>query len=106
MSDIKEILTIKQGRARSAYFYIIQPVPGIKFSVNQEVRCVNPNTNQIINGTVSEFFWTFDWDEAPRGFLIGIYGVEPKLLREALLLSDPEFKDPWARPILIKEKIN
>jgi len=104
MSDMKEILTIKQGRSRSAYFYIIQPVPGIEFSVNQEVRCINPNTNQVTTGTVSEFFWTFDWDEAPRGFLFGIYGVEPKLLREALLLSDPEFKDPWARLILIKEK--
>jgi hypothetical protein len=101
---MKEILTIKQGRARSTYFYIIQPVPGIEFSVNQEVHCVNPNTNQVISGTVSEFFWTFDWDEAPRGFLFGIYGVEPKLLREALLLSDPEFKDSWARLILIREK--
>ena len=101
---MKEIITIKQGRSRSAYFYIIQPVPGIEFSVNQEVRCINPNTNQKTAGIVTEFFWTFDWDEAPRGFLFGIYGVEPKLLREALLLSDPEFKDSWARLILIKEK--
>jgi len=101
---MKEIITIKQGRSRSAYFYIIQPVPGIEFTVNQEVRCINPNTSQVTTGTVSEFFWIFHWDEAPRGFLFGIYGIEPKLLREALLLSDPEFKDPWARLILIKEK--
>jgi len=97
------IPTIRQGRARSAFFYIIQPVSAMNFALNQQVRCVNPHTNQVTTGTVSEFFWIFPWDEAPRGFLFGIYGVEPKLLRDALILSDTRFSTPWATLILIKE---
>ena len=101
---MNEVVTINQGRPRPSYFYIIQPVPGLEFFVNQEVRCVHPKTKQEIFGTVTEFFWTFDWEEPPRGFLMGIFGVEPVLLREVLLATDPGYKDSWARLILIKEK--
>jgi hypothetical protein len=100
-----ETITIKQGRSRSPYFYIIQPVPGIVFTVGQAVICNNPKTNQATTGVVTEFFWIFEWDDAPRGFLFGIYGIEPALLRNVLLQNDDGFKDNWARLILIRETI-
>lgn len=101
----KEVITVRQGRPSSPYFKIIQPVPGIEFTVNQEVHCINPKTNKVTKGIVTKFFWIFDWAEPPRGELITIYGVEPKLLRNVLIGTDVGFNDPWARLITIKETI-
>ena len=101
---MSEPITINQGRPSSLYFPIIQPVPGLQFDVNQPVRCVNPKTSQVTHGLITEFHWTIDWREPPRGFLFHGWGVEPKLLRKVLELSDPMFAvDEWARVILIKE---
>jgi len=100
---MKEAIVINQGRANPAYFHIIQPVPGIELWVDDEVRCINPKTHKVLTGVVTEHFWTFDWNDVSRGWILGIWGVEPKLLRNVLLLSDPGFRDEWARAILIKE---
>jgi len=96
---------INQGRPKSAYFPIIQPVPGIVLKPGQQVICKNPKTNQSTTGIVSEHRWVFDWEDPPRGFLFGYWGVEPKLLRTALLQSDPGYEDPWFRIILIRETV-
>jgi len=104
----QEIITIPQGRNRSPYFHIIQPCPGIEFKIGQPIRCKNPKTHQITTGVVTEHYWTIAWTEMPlwaRVKLLEIYGVEPGLLRTALLASDPGFKDDWARLILIRETI-
>jgi len=101
---MSEPITINQGRPESPYFPIIQPVPGLQFDVGRDVRCVNTKTKEVTNGVVTEFHWTIDWREPPRGWLFQGWGVEPKLLRKALELSEPLFgTDEWARVILIKE---
>ena len=104
----QEVITINQGRSRSPYFCIIQPVPGIEFHVGQPVRCVNPKTQQVTTGIIAKHHWIIDWNEMPdwaEALLLWGYGLEPALLRTALLVSDPEFKDDWARLILIRETI-
>lgn len=104
----EEVITINQGRSRSPYFCIIQPVPGIKLKIGQPLRCKNPKTNQVTTGIVTEHFWTFDWDEMPVWVevkLLECYGVAPQLLRMVLKASDSGFNDNWARLILIKETI-
>lgn len=100
---MKEAIVINQGRANPPYFHIIQPVPGIELCVNDEVHCVNPKSRVILKGVVTEHNWTFEWSDVSRGWILGIWGVEPKLLRNVLLLNDPGFRDDWARVILIKE---
>lgn len=100
------VITVMQGRAWSPYFKIIQPVPGIPFNVGQEVHCINPKNGKMIRGIVTEHFWTFPWKEAPRGFLLGEYGVEPGLLRTVLIASDPSFATDWARVIELREILN
>jgi hypothetical protein len=113
MNDIcteteQKIITINQGRSRSSYFCIIQPVPGIEFHVGQPIRCVNPKSGQVTTGIVTKHYWIIDWDEMPVWAEVQLllnYGVEPKLLRAVLLASDPGFKNEWARLILIRETI-
>lgn len=107
MNDTETLQTIRvmQGKAASTdYFFIIQPVPGVMFTVGQPIECVNPKTKVAINGTVTEHYWIFDWAEPPRGLLIKEWGIEPRLLRKLLIDSDKGFEDEWARLILIKEK--
>jgi len=99
------VIVIEQGRANPAFFHIIEPVPGREFRVGQRVRCINPKTKIEINGIVTRHFWTFPWDEAPEGWILGIWGVMPKLLRTVLLLHDKGFEDSWARVILINETV-
>ncbi|HZK68324.1 MAG TPA: hypothetical protein VFC36_01875 [Paludibacter sp.] len=104
----REVVTINQGRSRSPYFCIIQPVPGIEFTAGQPVRCVNPKSKQVTTGIVTEHYWIIDWNEMPVWAEVQLmvhYGVEPGILRTALLASDPGFKDEWARLILIRETI-
>ena len=99
---MKEAIIINQGRANPPYFHIIQPISA-DICVNDEVRCINPKTHVVLTGVVTEHDWIFDWNDVPRGWILGIWGVEPKLLRNVLLLTDPRFRDDWARVILIKE---
>ncbi|HZK95981.1 MAG TPA: hypothetical protein VFC67_17410 [Prolixibacteraceae bacterium] len=102
------VVTINQGRSRSPYFCIIQPVPGIEFTAGQPVRCVNPKSKYVTTGIVTEHYWIIDWNEMPVWAEVQLmvhYGVEPGILRTALLASDPGFKDDWARLILIRETI-
>lgn len=98
-----ERVVIKQGKPTSQYFYIILPVPGTPLSVGQPITCVNPKTGIMVDAEVTEHFWIIDWNEPPRGFLFGIYGIEPKLLRIVLQQRDEAFGDNWARIILVKE---
>lgn len=99
----RPVIIIKQGRANPMYFHILQPVPGIELWVDQQVTCINPKTKKVINGIVTQHFWTFQWDEVSEGWILGIWGVDPKQLRKVAMISDPGFSDPWARAILIKE---
>lgn len=99
----QEPVTIYQGRSTSPYFCIIQPVPGIELLKDQIINCVNPKSGKTIQGIVTEHYWIFDWNEAPRGFLFSIYGVEPALLRNVLIAKDEGFKDSWAILFLLKE---
>ena len=98
------IITINQGRASSPYFWIIKPVPGIELLVGGEIRCINPRTKQAIDAIVTKHFWTFKWNDPPTGMLLGIYGVDPKLLRTVLMGTDTGFADDWARLVLVREK--
>jgi hypothetical protein len=97
------VIVIEQGRANPAFFHIIEPVPGRRFIIGQRVKCINPKTKVEINGVITEHFWTFPWDEAPVGFFLGIWGYEPKLLRNVLLKHDERFNDSWVRIILVHE---
>lgn len=99
-----EITTIRQGRSRSSCFTIIQPCPGINLKVNQPVKCLNPKTNVLTTGIVLAR-WTFEWESPPTGLLLLAYGIDPKLLRTALLNNDEAYHDPWAIIYLIKETI-
>ncbi len=101
----RPVIILKQGRANPRYFHILQPVPGIEFWVDQQVTCINPKTNMEIKGRVTSHFWTFQWEEVSAGWILGIWGVEPKQLRKVAMINDPGFSDSWARAILIKETI-
>lgn len=103
-----DVITIHQGRSRSPYFCIIQPASGEELKIGQTIRCLNPRTQNMIHGIVTEHFWTFDWEEMETWAevkLLEIYGVEPDVLRTALIASDHRFKDSWARLVLIREII-
>ena len=99
-----EITTIRQGRSRSSCFTIIQPCPGIHLKVKQPVKCLNPKTNVLTTGIVLER-WTFEWESPPTGLILLAYGIDPQLLRNALLVNDQAYYDPWAIIYLIKETI-
>ncbi len=104
----QEVTTVNQGRSTSPYFCIIQPSSRFDIIPGQPIRCINPKTKRITTGVVTKHYWTIDWDEMPIWAEVQLlihYGVEPKLLRTALLASDPGFKDSWARLILIRETI-
>ena len=101
----RPVIVIEQGRANPSFFHIIEPVPGREFTVGQKVRCINRKTKIELNGIVTKHFWTFPWDEAPEGWILGIWGVAPKLLRNVLLLHDKGFEDSWARVILVNETV-
>ena len=113
MSDYNEktavaelpVLVIEQGRANPSFFHIIEPVPGREFTVGQKVKCINRKTKIEVNGIVTKHFWTFPWDEAPEEWILGIWGVAPKLLRNVLLLHDNGFEGSWARVILVNETV-
>jgi len=99
----RPVILIQQGRANPLFFHILQPVPGMELWVDQQVICINPKTKKEINGIVTQHFWTFSWEEVSSGWILGIWGVEPKQLRKVAMISDPGFSDSWARAILIKE---
>lgn len=103
-----EVPTIHMGRSRSSCFPIIKPVPGVELTVDKPVRCINPKTKQLTTGIVLKYSWTFDWNEVTEyieGMILWGWGVSPKALRTALIASNPEFNDDWARIVLIKETI-
>ncbi len=107
-SEIPKIPTIHMGRSRSAYFPIIKTIPGIEITVNQPVHCLNPKTKQVTTGVVTKYTWSFDWNEVPiyiEGMILWGWSISPAALRTALVAADPEFKDDWARIVLIRETI-
>jgi hypothetical protein len=97
------VMVIRQGRATPSYFHILQPVPGIELFVDQPVTCINPKTKREIRGIVTQHYWTFSWEEVSKGWILGIWGVDPIQLRKVAMMNDPGFSDTWARAILIKE---
>jgi hypothetical protein len=101
-----EIVTINQGRAITDYFFIIQPAPAnIEFKVNQVINCLNPKNKKVVRAMVTEHFFTFDWNEAPKGLILKEWGVDAGLLRTVLIGTDPAFEKETARLIIVKEII-
>ena len=101
---IYPILVIRQGKPSSPFFHIIQPVPGkLEFHAGQEIHCINPKTGVLTKGILTKDTWLFPWDDAPEGFVRSIYGLPSKLVRIALIASDPDFNQEWCRVIQIRE---
>jgi hypothetical protein len=99
-----EIITINQGRPRSPYFVAAESPKNFLTGIGSLVKCVNPRTNQETKGKVIDY-WTFEWKEAPKGLLLLAYGVDPEVLRKALIDLDKSFEDESIRILLIREMI-
>jgi|GEM_PF-741565 len=101
---IHPIVVIHQGKPSSPFFHIIQPVPGkVEFHAGQEIHCINPKTGVLTKGIITKDCWVFPWDEAPEAFVRSIYGLPVKLVRTALIASDPQFRQKWCRIMQIRE---
>ena len=98
-----EVKVIRQGKPKSPYFHIIEPMPGKDLVPGMPVSCQNPKTRETVKGVVTEHIWTIDWKDVPKGWILSIWGVEPGLLRTVLIQNDPLFENPLARIILIRE---
>ena len=103
LRDKCPVVSVKHGRAWSPCFPLIFPVPGPELNVGQEIHCVNSKTQKVTKGIVSEFFWTYPWNEMIRGHICQYYGMEPSLLKTVLVSSDIALKTDWARIVLIWE---
>lgn len=100
------VIRVMQGRPESPYFSIILPMgPEPVFTRGQEVHCIHPKTNKLVKGIVTGHFWVCEWGLEPTGFLLGEFGVDPKLLRMALIGRDPAFEKEWFRVIQLLEII-
>lgn len=100
-------ITIKQGRPRSPYFPVFQPIPGNTLHSGDEIECINPKTGVVTKGIVTHHAWVFDWNDPHlfKGFLLLNYGFDPETLRAALVATDPAFDTKRAVLIAIKETI-
>jgi hypothetical protein len=68
------------------------------------VQCIHPKTKAITKG-IAVANWTFPWDESPTGLLLLGYGLDPEVLRNGLIKTDPAFLDDWVNILLIRETI-
>jgi hypothetical protein len=103
ISDKFPVITVIHGRPSSPFFCITKPVPGVEMSAGQEIHCINPKTGQVTRGVITGEHWIIPWDSPRRGFILLHYGVEPEVLRKALIATDPAFEKEWAMMVLILE---
>jgi hypothetical protein len=104
----EEVITIYQGRPKSPYFKILQPVPGAEIRKGSKIRCIHPRTQAVVNAVATGVYWTYVWDEleeCERIDLLMHFGIEPIQIREGFLRVDPGFSDPFFRVYAVRETV-
>jgi len=74
---------IHQGKPKSGYFTILQPVPGGAVEIGDNIKCVDPKTKAETFGQCVAR-WRLNWTDVPDSFCLLTYGVKAIDLKKAI----------------------
>lgn len=97
------MIIIYQGKPESSYFYIVQP-PGIEIERGEEIKCINPKSQQETLGILTDKF-TYQWTQVPDSFCLLNYGASTLTVKNKIQKTYPELLNHLeVRFLLIREK--